>query len=154
MQTAHDGGCLCGSLRYRVTGEPARSNVCHCRFCQRLTGSAFLVEPVFLKPQVAFTLAEPKVYEHLGEHGRNLYLHYCRHCSTRVGLTFERFPDHFGVCGGTFDNPNWFPILRHIFTESAVPWMQYPANVDCFAQHAVKADGLPEVPWQKATNGA
>jgi hypothetical protein len=69
MEGMHDGGCLCGSLRYRVTGEPVRSTVCHCRFCQRVTGSAYLVEPVFLKHQVAFTVGEPKIYDHHGEHG-------------------------------------------------------------------------------------
>jgi hypothetical protein len=152
MNDFHDGGCLCGSLRYRVSGAPARGNVCHCRFCQRLTGSAFLVEPVFLKPQVSFTVGEPRTYDHRGEHGRTLRLHFCGLCSVKVGLTFERFPDHFGICGGTFDNPHWFQPTRHIFTAYAVPWMQYPETVECFAEHAVKADGTPEVPWQRAND--
>jgi hypothetical protein len=149
MTDLHDGGCLCGTLRYRIIGAPARGNVCHCRFCQRLTGSAFLVEPVFLKPQVSFTVGAPRTYDHRGEHGRILRLYFCGHCSVKVGLTFERFPDHFGICGGTFDDPQWFQPTRHIFTTYAVPWMRYPEAVDCFAEHAVKADGTPEVPWQR-----
>jgi hypothetical protein len=146
----HDGGCLCGALRFRAEGEPARVNVCHCRFCQRLTGSAFLVEPMFLKPQVSFTSGEPALYQHLGQHGRSLWLQYCRHCSTKVALGFERFPDHYGICGGTFDDPHWFRPTRHIFTASAAPWVQYPAGVECFSAHAIKLDGTPEVPWQRS----
>ena len=149
MNDSHQGGCLCGALRYRVDGEPTRCNVCHCRFCQRLTGSAFLVEPMFLKPQVAFTVGNPACYVHRGEHGRSLYLHYCRQCSAKVALTFQRFPDHYGICGGTFDDPHWFQPTRHIFTAYAVPWFRYPVNVECFAEHAIKADGTPEVPWQR-----
>lgn len=149
MGDEHDGGCLCGALRYRVIGDPARSNVCHCRFCQRLTGSAFLVEPIFPKTQVSYIAGRPMTYAHVGEHGRRLSVHFCGHCSTKVGLTFERFPDHVGVCGGTFDDPTWFPILRHIFTESAVPWIRYPADVDCFSQHAIDAHGAPTQPWQR-----
>ena len=39
--TIHEGGCLCGAVRYRVEGEPALSSVCNCTSCQRRTGSAF-----------------------------------------------------------------------------------------------------------------
>jgi hypothetical protein len=35
----HEGGCLCGAVRYRVEGEPARASVCNCTACHRRTGS-------------------------------------------------------------------------------------------------------------------
>ena len=49
MAGVHQGGCLCGDARYKVSTSPLRVTVCHCRFCQRFTGSAFLVEPIFGK---------------------------------------------------------------------------------------------------------
>jgi hypothetical protein len=149
MDIFHDGGCLCGALRFRVEGKPSRVSACHCRFCQRLTGSAFLVAPSFLTPQVAFTRGAPQLNEHRGEHGRGIDLHYCTECSVEVALTFERFPDHYGICGGAFDDPHWFRPMRHIFTAYRVPWVRYPEGVECFAEHAIKADGTPEVPWQR-----
>ena len=45
----HPGGCVCGSLKYEVSGEPERIIVCHCHFCQRRTGSAFAIISMFEK---------------------------------------------------------------------------------------------------------
>ncbi len=60
----HEGGCFCGSIRYRTRGEPRRGLVCHCTFCQRLTGSAYVVEAIFLKEQVEITGGPIGTYEH------------------------------------------------------------------------------------------
>ncbi len=35
------GGCLCGAVRYEVSGEPYIAGLCHCTKCRKLTGSAF-----------------------------------------------------------------------------------------------------------------
>jgi hypothetical protein len=43
MSEIHEGGCLCGSVRYRAKGKPSRVSVCHCTDCRRCTGSAFAV---------------------------------------------------------------------------------------------------------------
>ena len=56
----HPGGCVCGSLRYEVSGEPERIIVCHCHFCQRRTGSAFAIIPMFEKKHVLFNEGEKK----------------------------------------------------------------------------------------------
>ena len=37
-----EGGCLCGAVRYRATGVPYKSGICHCRDCKKVTGSSFL----------------------------------------------------------------------------------------------------------------
>ena len=46
MSLVHHGGCLCGEVRYRTTAKPVRVTISHCTFCQRMTGSAYLVEPI------------------------------------------------------------------------------------------------------------
>jgi len=55
MSTIHEGGCLCRDVRYETTADPIWTTVCHCTFCQKLTGSAFLVEPIFKRKTVAFS---------------------------------------------------------------------------------------------------
>jgi len=62
----------------------------------------------------------------------------------------ERFPDILGICGGTFDDPNWFDLARstyrHIFVRSAQRGVILPAGVDLFAEHALRLDGSANQP--------
>ena len=39
MPVTAEGGCVCAVIRYRVTGHPGNSTVCHCRTCGRAAGS-------------------------------------------------------------------------------------------------------------------
>ena len=142
----HEGGCLCGAVRYRVGGKPLRVTVCHCTFCQKLTGSAFLVEPIFHRQDVVIVAGTPKTYDHRSDTShKRVTLNFCGRCGTTLYLDLERFPDIFGVCGGTFDDPNWFdrgPATgRHIFTRSAQAGVVLPAGVNIFEAHAMQLDG-------------
>ena len=67
MSEIYEGGCLCGAVRYRTTAEPVVTTICHCTFCQRLTGSAFLVEPIFRAEAVSFSGDEPKAFGAISE---------------------------------------------------------------------------------------
>jgi hypothetical protein len=149
--SAHEGGCLCGSIRYSVNTPPMRVTICHCRFCQRATGSAFLVEPIFGKSDFNLTSGEPKNYRHRSEgSGKMVGVHFCAHCGTKLFLTFERFADVVGVYAGTFDDPNWFERSaknsRHIFLSAAQRGTIVPAGNQCFEQHATTSDGQPIKP--------
>ena len=55
MTTTREGGCLCGAVRFRAIGEPLRTLVCHCRFCQRMTGSSFYAQVSYDIGAVEFT---------------------------------------------------------------------------------------------------
>ena len=118
--TKAQGGCLCGKLRYEVGTQPSRVTMCHCKFCQRATGGAYLVEPIFDARDFSIIKGTPKNYTHTSEgSGKAVYIHFCDNCGTKLFLTFERFADVVGVYGGTFDDPNWFDITpensKHIF---------------------------------------
>lgn len=146
--TSAQGGCLCGALRYEVQKQPARTTMCHCKFCQRATGSAFLVEPVFESADFAVICGEPKIYTHVSEgSGKKVHVHFCDNCGTKLFLTFERFEGAVGVYGGTFDNPNWLDITpensKHIFLEVALNGTIIPAHINAFYKHATENDGSP-----------
>jgi hypothetical protein len=143
-----EGGCLCGAIRYGVTSPPMRVTICHCRFCQRATGSAFLVEPIFAKSDFAVISGQPKVYrQRSAGSGKMVDVHFCGDCGTKLFLTFERFPDAVGVYGGTFDDPNWFERsaakTRHIFVGVAQRGTVIPAGIKYYEAHATTNDGEP-----------
>jgi hypothetical protein len=145
---AHEGGCLCGAIRFRATAEPVQTTICHCRFCQRVTGSAFLVEPIFGKSNVVFSGAAPKVYERRSDgSGKLVRLNFCGECGSPLFLGFDRFPDYIGVFAGAFDDPNWFDRgpgkARHIFTCTAQKGVAVPAGIEVYADHAIQLDGTP-----------
>ena len=135
----HEGGCVCGLLRYTVCGNPTRITVCHCTWCQRRTGSAFGVAVVF--PSDRHQLRGPyRTYRHLSdESGRWLDLHFCPSCGTSVGFTLEWVPGIFAVDAGTFDDPSWIRPsehpFRYIYLSSAQAWSSPPEGAECHARH-------------------
>ncbi|SFR65089.1 GFA family protein [Litoreibacter janthinus] len=149
--TKAEGGCLCGALRYGVTAAPSRVTICHCKFCQRATGSAYLVEPVFSGDEFSMLKGTPKTYTHISEgSGKSVHVHFCDACGTTLYLSFERFAGAVGVYAGTFDDPNWFDLTpensKHIFLGVAQRGSVIPAGVNTFVEHATLTDGTPVEP--------
>jgi hypothetical protein len=62
MTIEYSGRCVCNAVRFKAIGEPLRVTICHCKWCQRRTGTAFGVEIVFYDNQVQFTGAEISRY--------------------------------------------------------------------------------------------
>lgn len=142
---------MCSDIRYKTTAAPVRVTVCYCTFCQRLTGSAYLVEPIFRRRDVAFSGAKPRTYDHRSDgSGKRVTVSFCGRCGTTLYLDLERFPDILGLCGGTFDDPNWFERSHgkcwHIFTRSAQNGVVLPAGIDTFTEHALRLDGTANQP--------
>lgn len=145
-QDVAEGGCICGRLRYRASAEPLRVTFCHCRFCQRATGGAYMVEPIFDLGAFEVMHGAPATYQHRSEgSGKMVTIHFCANCGTKLFLTFERFPGVAGVYGGTFDDPDWFARepegAKHIFLDVAQHGVVVPAGYPVFGQHASNADG-------------
>ena len=104
------GGCLCGRVRYTVTGEPAFSSLCHCRNCQRYTGSAF--ETVIAFPTASVNVhGELKTYADTGDSGKPVYRRFCPNCGSGVIAEADVLPGVMLVLAGTLDVPDETEIL-------------------------------------------
>lgn len=120
ISIVHEGGCLCGDVRYKTLRDPVRVTICHCPFCQRFTGFSYLVEPIFRKEDVVFEGARAKTYEHHSDSsGKRVTLNFCGRCATTLYLDLERFPDILGLCAGAFDDPNWFDLAQGTYCISS-----------------------------------
>jgi hypothetical protein len=121
-----EGGCDCRHIRYRMTSRPLFVNCCHCRWCQRETGSAFVINALIEADRVVHLGAEPEIVDTPSESGTGQLIARCPKCrialwSNYGGATFARF-----VRVGTLDNPDAFPPDIHIFTTSKQPWVVFP----------------------------
>ena len=147
----HEGGCLCGDVRYASDANPIRVTVCFCRFCQRATGSTGMVEPIFARNTFRVTFGRVTRYELLSRgSGKRIMINFCPTCGTKLFLEFERFPDIIGAYAGTFDDPNWFERspsnTKFIFLDSAQRGTMVPAGFKVFRQHSLLSDGTPVEP--------
>ncbi|MBL4623060.1 MAG: GFA family protein [Immundisolibacteraceae bacterium] len=137
----HQGGCFCGAVRYRVTGEPFRANICHCTNCQKRTGSSYGISTYFKEQQVEFNDAERKLYRfESDESGRFGNMEFCANCGTTVTWTAEFFAGARGIAGGSFDDPNWFEIQNHGWVRSAQQRTSFPAGVHLFEKMIPQTD--------------
>jgi hypothetical protein len=75
--------CHCGALKVIASGEPDRVYLCHCKACQRRTGTAFHFGTRWLKSQVR-TEGEHKVYPRIADSGFTIRFHFCPVCGSNV----------------------------------------------------------------------
>ena len=140
MQEQKGGQCVCGAVSYTIVGEPKRVTICHCRWCQRRTGSTFGVEVVFEASQITINDRAVSRYRHLSdESGRWLDQHFCAKCGSNIGFTLEAAPGIRTIAAGTFNDPSWLQSdryqRRHVFTRSAQDWAVIPDDVESHENH-------------------
>lgn len=128
-----EGGCVCGAVRYRVNGMPGIALACHCKFCQRRTGTAFASLAYFLETDVEVLQGELPEYEQRSdESGRWLRMQFCQRCGTTVAQRTEERPGMRAIAIGTLDAPDEIRITRHIWTDSRWWWFLVPGDVERF----------------------
>lgn len=143
-----DGGCGCGALRYRVELEPLIVHCCHCRWCQRQTGSAFAVNALFEATRVSLLAGEVEIIDTPSPSGNGQVITRCPDCRVAVWSSY-----HMGglkerirfIRVGTLDNPDRLPPDVHIYTSTKQPWVVLPPDdyaVDEF--YDIKATWRPD----------
>lgn len=125
MSETHEGGCLCGAIRTRITG-PIESVVhCHCRLCQRANGAAVVTWVTV--PEKRFTLTKGTLARYpSSDHGERGF---CGACGTQITFSTSRDPGSIDITLGSLDHPERHPADRHIWTESRLPWLHLDAHL-------------------------
>jgi hypothetical protein len=126
------GGCACGAVGYRLAAMPMFVHCCHCRDCQRQTGSAFVINALIETERIALVAGEPQPVSVPTGSGRPHRIFRCPTCATAVwseygGLAALRF-----VRVGTLDDPAALAPDVHIYTRSKLPWVRLPEGVPAF----------------------
>ena len=126
---AIEGGCTCGSVRYRMIMPPLFVHCCHCRWCQRETGSAFVLNALVEADQVELLSGRVEVIDTPSASGKGQKIHRCPICRIAVWSNYAGAGAAiYFVRVGTLDEPDLVPPDIHIFTASKQPWFELPEN--------------------------
>jgi hypothetical protein len=140
-----EGGCACGAIRYELTGKPLIVHACHCRDCQRLSGSAFVVNLWMERKSVRASGAAPQSFRLKGGSGQAHDVFFCADCGTYLWSRYHGAPgDALFVRGGTLDTPEAVRPDVHIFTRSKVPWLELPKEARAFREFYKTSEVWPQ----------
>ena len=128
-----EGGCACGDIRYKLTNAPMIVHACHCRDCQKLTGSACAVNLWIERKFVEPSGAAPVSRSVAAGSGKPHEIFSCAKCGTALWSKYHAAPgDTLLVRAGTLDNPAAVAPDVHIFTRSKAPWLELPSGARVF----------------------
>jgi hypothetical protein len=136
-----DGGCTCGTVRYRLTRKPMYVHCCHCRWCQRETGTAFALNAMIEADRVVLLSGVPEAVDTPSNSGKGQKISRCPSCRIALWSNYAGAGDaiHF-VRVGTLDEPDRLPPDIHIFTESKQPWVTLSPDIPAVTQYYVRAE--------------
>jgi hypothetical protein len=127
------GGCLCGAVRYTSEAEPIFSGACHCRDCQRFTGSAFAVVVAVPSPSLKVEGATTR-FTCTGDSGKPIHRMFCPTCGSGLFDEAEFMPGVAMLSVGTLDDPDQVQPLVHVYCARAQPWVAFPEGAVKFRQ--------------------
>lgn len=129
-----DGGCACGAVRYRLRSAPMFVHCCHCRDCQRQTGSAFVINALIETDRIEILRGAeaPEASEVPTDSGRPHDIFRCRRCRVALWSDYGRRGVLRFVRVGTLDDPAALTPDVHIYTRTKLPWVRLPEGARVF----------------------
>ena len=125
------GHCACGKVSYESAAEPAFTGVCHCKDCQRHSGSAFNV--VIGVPTATLTVSgELKTYVSTADSGKQSVRKFCPNCGSTILSEPEAFAGVSIVRVGTLDDTSWVKPGMQLYCEAAQPWVSLGGEMQSF----------------------
>ena len=139
-----EGGCDCRAVRYRMESAPLFVHCCHCRWCQRETGSAFALNAMIESERVTNLGIEPEVIDTPSASGKGQLIARCPRCKVAVW-------SHYAGAGpfvkfvrvGTLDQPDHLPPDIHIFTASKQQWVVIPPGMPAVPEYYRRDEQWP-----------
>lgn len=136
MPAPFSGGCACGAVRYTSSSEPVYMGNCHCRDCQRATGSAYFAAVVVLNSDFSLDEGELCWFESPADAGHPMRRAFCGDCGSPILLINGANESVRVLYAGSMDDPSWYRPVRDIYVASAQPW-------DVMHPDLPKVDGMP-----------
>lgn len=129
------GKCLCGAVKYTLSGKPLVTAVCHCKNCQRQAGSAFSIIVLAERKSVSIE-GDLQTYQDTADSGSRLDRKFCPNCGSAMFSEQPEKPDTIIIKAGTLDDTSWLQPVAHVWCASAQPWVQISEKVAQFPGNA------------------
>jgi hypothetical protein len=139
-----EGGCDCREVRYRMETRPLFVHCCHCRWCQRESGSAFALNAMIEADRVTLLGAAPEIVDTPSQSGKGQKIARCPRCRIAVWSNYSGAgPSVHFVRVGTLDEPDRLPPDIHIFTQSRQPWVILPPATPAVPEYYRRTEYWP-----------
>jgi hypothetical protein len=145
-----EGGCQCGSIRYRINASPHILYTCHCTDCQKQSSSAFGMSLIVDAQAVEFVsgVTDLKFWDTRGGDGILKRCAFCPNCGTRLYHASED-DQQISIKAGSLDDTSGLIPIAHIWLRSAQPWIEFdPDKYHCFEQEPDNEETLAKQ-WQQ-----
>ena len=119
-EPVHQGGCLCGKIRYRARGAPKWCAHCHCGDCRRASGGVFVTWAGFEDSRFEIVKGEP--VRHHSSPG--VTRRFCADCGSPFTYESERWPGEVHIAVGSLDKPDDVPPQGHVYTDQRLSWLR------------------------------
>ncbi|MBT9457112.1 MAG: GFA family protein [Burkholderiaceae bacterium] len=140
-----EGGCTCRALRYRLTSRPLFVHCCHCRWCQRESGSAFALNAMIESTRVELLSGTPERVHTPSNSGKGQDIMRCPQCRIAVWSHYAGAGEAVSfIRVGTLDEPDRLPPDIHIFTMSKQPWVQLNPDTPAVPEYYDRKQFWPE----------
>jgi hypothetical protein len=140
MPNTLTGRCACGAVRYTASAAPIAMLNCHCRDCQRASGTAF--SSIVLVPTAALVIeGSPKFHASTADSGNTVRRAFCPECGSPLFSDSAASAAATAIKAASLDDPGIFKPMFDIWTASACPWVQMDPSTIKVPQNPPMARG-------------
>lgn len=146
MMQIHQGGCLCSSIRFRISGTPIISTICHCATCRRASAAPTVAWLTVERSRFQILSGSPHVYRS----SQGVVRRFCRSCGSQLTYESTTHPDTIDITTLSLDNPNAFAPTLEVWLEHRISWQpasqtltQFSKGADHGAHAGLAATGAP-----------
>lgn len=130
------GSCTCRAVRYRLNDSPMCVHCCHCTWCQRETGSAFVINALIESDRLEILRGNVDRIDTPSASGKGQIIARCPDCRIALWSHYASLGDIISfVRAGTLDDPARLPPDVHIFTSTKLPWVHLPQGTPSYREY-------------------
>ncbi|WP_421788594.1 GFA family protein [Hyphobacterium sp.] len=128
-----EGGCLCGAVRYAISGEPAVTGDCYCTDCRKASGTSHCTHAAFPEPAFAIE-GQLRFFDKPADSGNMVSRCFCPTCGSAVYSTNSGMPGLVFVRASSLDDPERISPAMSVYASRAPSWAAVSAARPAFAE--------------------